>query len=95
MFEYFCELAGKTTDYTLTEARKKMATARWKDALRIKKRNVAAAKVLFKKAIDAMMESEWHRKKGQLKWELLFRSEDKFTEWIDRFENPAEEIGVA
>lgn len=87
LFEYFCQQAGKTSNYTLTPKRRRAAESRWREAKRIAHGDIAEAKQLFRRAIDALCESEFMRKQGLLEWDQVFRSEDNFTKWVDRWES--------
>lgn len=93
-FDYFREQAGKSQFYVLTEKRRKMGEQRWKEAVAMVSGQVPAEKVdrsaraLFGKAIKALLEDEFMVAGGYIEWEQIFRSPDRFTKWIDRYDNP-------
>ena len=100
-FDYFCKQAGKTSAYTLTPSRQKMALRRWNE---IEKRLIAegvtpdSLQVEIKKtiahAIDGLLEDEFMRSHGFIDWEQIFRSQEKFQKRIERFENPPARISA-
>lgn len=90
LFNYFRHVTGKSDRYTLTKKRSQMAASRWKEALRITKGNSEEAKKIFRDVIDAIAASDFHQKNGFVEWEQLFRSEDNFTKWAERAENPSD-----
>lgn len=86
-FEYFCQSSGKTKAYVLTDKRKDMALRRWKEVLKIVAGDVHEAKVLVKKAMDGVLQSEFMQEKGFVEWEQVFRSEENFSKWVERWES--------
>lgn len=90
LFKYFCHVTGKSKRYTFTPKRAKMAVKRWKEALQMTNGDVEEAKQIFRDVIDAISSSEFHQKHGFVEWEQLFRSEDNFTKWAARAENPSD-----
>jgi hypothetical protein len=93
-FAYFCERANKSDRYQLTEKRRAMAARRWAEEAMIEHNRGTPPQeirgkvgVTFKNIIDELCASKFHREGGYLGWEQLFRSEDNFTKWIDRYEN--------
>jgi hypothetical protein len=89
LFEYFCQSSGKSKTYMLTPKRQKMAEARWKECLKISEGNVDNAKVLIQNAIEGLVQNKFMQEKGLLEWEQIFRSQDNFSKWLDRYENEA------
>ena len=94
VFAYFCEQAGKSKHYRLTAKRQRMANKRWAEEVAAEKLNgTPQARIRsvvgnrFKDVIDEICSCEFHRENGYLDWEQLFYSEDRFTKWVDRFEN--------
>jgi len=94
-FDYFCKEAGKTKMYTLTEKRKKMALARWKEATDVLRAQGTAPEKLeleamqvFKKAMDGLLEDEFMNENGYVEWEQIFGSPEKFQKRVQRYENP-------
>jgi len=94
VFSYFCEQAGKTKHYRLTAKRLRMARKRWNEEVkaeitdntpREQIRRVVGMR--FKHVIDELCDSKFHRDGGYLEWEQIFNSEDRFTKWVDRYEN--------
>lgn len=71
-----------------------MAAKRWKEESAIERsegtpNTLIRARVgtTFKHIIDELCDSQFHKANGYLDWEQLFNSEDRFTKWIDRYEN--------
>lgn len=94
VFAYFCEQSGKSKHYRLTEKRRRMAVRRWAEEVAAEKaegtpkgkiRSVVGNR--FKHVIDEICDSKFHRENGYIEWDQLFNSEDRFTKWVDRYEN--------
>lgn len=90
LFEYFCQQAGKSKNYTLTQKRESLALRRWREAKKIAGGDVAEAKQLLRRAIDALCGNDFMHKQGLVEWDQVFRSEDNFTKWLDRWETQPE-----
>lgn len=93
-FAYFIKQSGKTTRYSLTPKRHRMATKRWKEEEKYqlskgiskdKLRQVVSAS--FRHVINELVDSKYHQENGYVEWEQLFRSPDAFEKWLDRYEH--------
>jgi hypothetical protein len=94
VFAYFCEQAGKSSHYRFTVKRHRMAAKRWAEEVAAERkvgtpqdqiRKVVGAR--FRAVIDEICACDFHRENGYLDWEQLFNSEERFTKWVDRYEN--------
>ena len=62
-----------------------MALRRWKEVLKIVAGDVHEAKVLVKKAMDGVLQSEFMQEKGFVEWEQVFWLEENFSKWVERW----------
>jgi hypothetical protein len=94
VFAFFVERAEKSSRYELTESRRVMAARRWAEQERAeRKRGTVPEKVraavseTFRNVIEEICASSFHQKNGYVEWEQLFKTEERFVKWIDRYEN--------
>src|SRR5208337_2098070 len=93
-FVYFVEQSGKTSRYTLTPKRHRMAEKRWEEEEKFqlskgiqKDKLREAVSRSFRHVINELVASKYHQENGYVEWEQLFRSTEAFEKWLDRYEN--------
>lgn len=90
VWDYYLQQTEKNAAlYTMTPKRHQMGLKRHTEALKKVGGRKTEAVVLMKCAIDAMVASDFHQGRNDAKkkyndWELLFRSADKFEQWLER-----------
>jgi hypothetical protein len=90
IWNYYVEQIGKHPAIcTFTPSRKKIAAARFAEALQKAGGYPDKAIILMKCAVDALRDSAWHNGKNDAKttyneWEHLFGSAEKFEQWLGK-----------